>query len=330
MANFPEILTQGKYNSTLPSPSDGSQTDVQLDTKGRLISSIGASNYINSVTSTTNLAAAGVFTSSIIDVLSAPAWVISVRADQPLTITVTQFSDLAGTLTVETTVFTRNASQPLNTTVKLSGSYARISVQNTGASTTTSFLTEAWVGVLETLPTSLTNAGNLRCAVVEEAISVPTYSAGFSGAITGATATDVFTITGSATRIIKVLNLSFSGTATTAAVSNLSLIKRSTANTLGTASVIASAPLDSQNGAATSVVRIYTANPTLGTQVAVIAAQRKEIVTAAFAAGDYQPYQFNFDTPITLRGAAETLALNLNSGTFAGNSFAFSITWTEE
>ncbi len=157
----------GVFNTNLPTITNGQGSSIQFDNKGRLIQSIGASNYINNILNTTNLASGATFTSAIIDVLSAPAWVVSVRATQDVTIVINQFSDAAGTLIVETSTFTRLANVPLNTPIKLSGSYAQLVITNNGGASTTSLLAEAWSGVLETLPTSLTNSGNLRVAVLE-------------------------------------------------------------------------------------------------------------------------------------------------------------------
>jgi hypothetical protein len=320
-----------QYNTTLPDPLDQEAIPLQSDNKGRLITTTGASNYINQIFTTTNIASAASYTSSVMDVLSAPAWVVSVRADQPLTITVEQYSNVAGTLLVETTTFTRNASQPLNTIIKLSGSYAKLTVTNTGGATTTQFLAEAWIGVLETLPTSLTNSGNLKCAIVEKAINIATYVASIQQAVTATTASDVFTLTGSATRIVKILNCTISATATGSAAITFNLLKRSTANTGGTSTVITAVALDSVNqGSAQAIARAYTANPTVGTQVGQIASIKKEVVTVAFAGGDYQPYQFNFDTPVVLRGINEVFALNLAVQSIAGNNISATITWTEE
>jgi hypothetical protein len=319
-----------KFNATLPTLNDGEVFLLQSDVRGRLITSTGASNYINNVLNNTNLAAGASFVSPITDVLSAPAWVVSSRADQPLLITIQQYSDLAGTLLVETTTYTRAANNALNTSIKLSGSYARLTVQNVGASTTTSFLAEAWAGVLETLPTSLTNAGNLRVAIVENAISVPTFSASNNIAVTVTAASDVITINGSANRTVKILDISFSMTQGTAAVASVSLIKRSTANTGGTSTLPTAVAFDSANqGTATAVVRQYTVNPTLGTAVGAIASIKKQIATATQAA-DYNSYQFNFETPLTLRGVNESICINLGGGTFTGNNVAYTITWTEE
>jgi hypothetical protein len=61
-----------------------------------------------------------------------------------------------------------------------------------------------------------------------------TYSANILGLVSVATATDIFTIYGSATKTIKILRIGISATQTTGGAVNIQLIKRSTANTGGT------------------------------------------------------------------------------------------------
>src|SRR6266853_6038623 len=57
-----------------------------------------------------------------------------------------------------------------------------------------------------------------------------TYSSAIVGLLSGALATDILTITGSATKTIKITKIGVSGTQTTLGDVNLLFIKRSTAN----------------------------------------------------------------------------------------------------
>jgi hypothetical protein len=97
-----------------------------------------------------------------------------------------------------------------------------------------------------------------------------TYSASILNLSTVSGATDIFTITGSNTKVIRVRKLVFQGSSNANNVANISVIKRSTANTGGTSSVQTAVPLDSLDAAATAVVTAYTANPTVGAAVGVI------------------------------------------------------------
>ena len=149
------------------------------------------------------------------------------------------------------------------------------------------------------------------------------------------TPTDGFTIYGSATKTIKVLKVMMSGTQGATSVVTAELIKRSTANTGGTSTVVPSVPNDSANTSATATVRYYTANPTsLGTAVGTVAGFRGIIPqggTSSVLTSNCEIYRAN--TPaqaLTLRGATEGLALNFNSITLTGNVMSIEVEWTEE
>jgi len=98
----------------------------------------------------------------------------------------------------------------------------------------------------------------------------PTYSAAIGALVTAGAATDIFTITGSATKTIRITRIRIGGNSTTATWHIFLGIKRSTANTGGTSTVLTRVPHDSLNAAATATIRAYTANPTLGTTVGTL------------------------------------------------------------
>ena len=163
------------------------------------------------------------------------------------------------------------------------------------------------------------------------------YKASYSAAITGlaaaATPTDVFTLTGSATKIIRVTRMGISGTQTTSAVRDVQVIKRSTANTGGTSSAITAIKHDSNDAATTGTVLAYTANPTLGTTVGVIRTIKMDVeATNLVGASDHFELTFGNGPSkgLVLRGTSEVLAINLNAVTSNGNSWNFYIEWTEE
>jgi hypothetical protein len=155
--------------------------------------------------------------------------------------------------------------------------------------------------------------------------------AGFGYANNG---TDIFTISGSATKTIRIKHISVDGTQTTGSVRTVLLIKRSTANTGGTSTVLSAVPYDSLNSPATAVVRYYTTNPTtLGTTVGQF--HNEKLVIGGTNATDSDALVFETqDTygmqDITLRGANELLAINMNAVTSTGNSMNIDIAWTEE
>lgn len=160
-----------------------------------------------------------------------------------------------------------------------------------------------------------------------------TYVAGTSGFAPAAAATDVLTITGSATKTVRITKVYLSFTATTAVSVPVSLIRRSAANTGGTSATFAATPRDTTNPGATAAVAIYTANPTaLGAAVGSVLEAGK--IPAPLTGGAVQVTVFEFGTgsnqAIVLRGTSQVLAVNLNSVSVTGGSMALAIQWTEE
>ena len=177
-------------------------------------------------------------------------------------------------------------------------------------------------------------AGSLSVVQAEPA---RTYSAARSAVAAAANPTDIFTITGSASAVVRVKSISISGIATADRNIDCILLKRSTENTAGTSTTLTAVPHDSANAAATAVVRSYTANPTLGTLVGNINSVRLGVGVATPGNGD--PTQARPEVlfssrdskqDIVLRGTGEVLAINLNGATVAGNSFSCNVEWTEE
>lgn len=161
-----------------------------------------------------------------------------------------------------------------------------------------------------------------------------TYSTSILGLASATTATDIFTITGSATKTVRVLKLEIAASQTTASPQNVVLIKRSAANSGGTSTTPTIVPHDSNNAVATAVVNAYTANPTsLGASVGNVRVGRLFIDAVG---GNSAPTEIIWDfgirpsQAIVLRGTTNVLAVNLNSTTIAGGVFDISIEWTEE
>lgn len=160
-----------------------------------------------------------------------------------------------------------------------------------------------------------------------------TYSAAALSVAPAAAPTDVFTITGSATKTIRVLEIGVSATSAANAIINCQLIKRSTANTGGTSAAATAVPHDSNNAAATATVLSYTANPTaLGTTVGPVRTFKLLSDATTTATQDLQIFIFG-DNPgqaVVLRGTAQVFAVNLNSATLGGGNLDVYVTWSEE
>lgn len=161
-----------------------------------------------------------------------------------------------------------------------------------------------------------------------------TYSAAATNFAPAASATDVFTITGSATKTVRIKRITFTMVQTTAAARDVQLIKRSTANSGGTSVARTAVPNDSSSPAGTATVLSYTANPTLGTTVGAIRARKVFVSTITGNNSNCDEFAIDFgddqrQAPV-LRGTGEVLAINLNGVTSAGNLACANVEWTEE
>jgi hypothetical protein len=160
-----------------------------------------------------------------------------------------------------------------------------------------------------------------------------TYSSCVLNLAPAALATDVFVVVGSATKVIAITRLIINGIQTTAGSVSFQLLKRSADDTAGTSTALAKVPHDSNDAAATAVVRAYTANPTgVGALVGAIRTSNIFLPGAATAV-DVQGQIFEFANEdregIILRGVTQIFAVNLNGVTVVGGSLNVSIEWLE-
>lgn len=147
-----------------------------------------------------------------------------------------------------------------------------------------------------------------------------------------ASATDIFRISGSASKTVVITKIEVIHNDVVNTRDKLYLIKRSTAASGGTSTTATNVPLDSADAAGTAVVKSYTANPTEGTSVG-------NISVIALNSGPYrETYDQNFPkytpplvgkSPV-LRGTAEGLAINGNGVTLTATSICITVEWTEE
>lgn len=169
-----------------------------------------------------------------------------------------------------------------------------------------------------------------------------TYSAAKVGLVPASSATDIFTITGAANKVIRVTHIEITGTTTSAtpAALDVLLLKRSTANTSGTSTGSPTpVPHDSTNPAVSASVLAYTANPTTGNLVGTALRNQKFFQTLAtytateFPTKDSLTWDFGNrpSQEIILRSANDVLAVNLNAVTATATaSFDLAIEWTED
>lgn len=160
-----------------------------------------------------------------------------------------------------------------------------------------------------------------------------TYSASSHDLLVAALATDVFTITGSGTKTVHILYVEVSCTAASGTSTDYNLLMRSTANTLGTSTSQTAVPMDSNNAAATATVKAYTANPTTGTLVGNIRAQRAVVFSNVNQGVQQVIWDFGFPRnaqAVVLRGTSQVLAVNFNGSTIVTGSCDISVEWLEE
>lgn len=157
-----------------------------------------------------------------------------------------------------------------------------------------------------------------------------------------ASATDIACIAGSASKTINVTKITITGTAGTLVTAPFTLVRRTSADTGGTAATTTAdwanniSKLDTANGAATATLIAYSANPTIGdsTPTYVRSAHLTVPVTSAGTStapivwifGDNLPGQTQ---PLTLRGAASQACINLNAVSISSGLLHLSIEWTE-
>jgi len=165
--------------------------------------------------------------------------------------------------------------------------------------------------------------------------TVATYHAVIADATPAATATDVMTLCGSATKTIKLTRVQATADATAAGVIDFYTFIRTAANTGGTSAAVTPASHDSNNAAATAVVLKYTANPSALGAGNMFAADHYALPAAASTGYPGTPWLEDMGIrntqPVVLRGTANCFAFNLNGQTIpAGMNLYVTIEWTEE
>lgn len=176
------------------------------------------------------------------------------------------------------------------------------------------------------------NGGGQTCENAAAPSIKATYSFATLALSPASAATDIVTLTGSSTKVVRLVQLTVCGTATAPSTIDVVLVERSTANSGGTSSAPTMVSLDTGDAAATAAVAAYTANPTVGSLVGNIRGRKLNLATTSGGAGCLI---FDFSTrngkgPI-LRDALHTIALNLNGASIpAGAALDIDAEWTEE
>lgn len=339
------IIKSGASGNLMTVDSSGAARVSLYDPSGSALSNVTVSGSVfqgNSTTqttfvstnnsSTTNLTSGSTFTGTADTLLGYGAIQVEFITSQQATIQVQQSNDGTNWDVIDSYVVL--ASTGDSRTFVATGTSVRILVTNNGGSTTTSLRLQTRLApIVPPMPRSLTTLGNLKVAIAETTHVKTTYSAVVNNLTPPATPTDMVTITGSATRTIRILKVEISTLQTTAGINTFFLIKRSTADTSGTSASVTAIPHDSGDAAATATVLSYTANPTLGTTIGTVRASK--LLTPASTTTQSGVYVWDFDDlngkPVILRGTSQVLAVNFNGAALpSGLNVNCSIEWTEE
>lgn len=146
--------------------------------------------------------------------------------------------------------------------------------------------------------------------------------------------TDIFNMSGSATKTVFITKVRLSGTTTAGSgiSTNTTLVKRSTANSGGGINAITIGSYSSAYAASGASARYYTTtNPTLGTAIAAIRADRYSFVTAGTAIPNLI-WEFDFNNPtkaLILIGTTENVSINLGGTTITGSQISVTVEWFE-
>lgn len=369
-------LAGGQFNTTLPTLAPGQQSALQLDSSGRLlIAAVLVDGYPplanitvqDTATVTTAVANGQSSFSGTPTAGSAVSFVLT--AIETVIIEVT--GTWTGTVQLEVsadngvTWSIRPAHQAGNSA---SGSFGSFTANFTAGCNTAGYTNfrvraiTAWTGtatirVNESINTNsvyvanairitdanndiakVTSTGNLQVTNAPVDGEKASYRAASAASfLSAALSTDIFTITGSATKTVRITRLMITGVQSTPSSVSFFFIKRSAADTGGTSATLTAVPSDSSSSAATATVRQYTVNPTaLGAAVGTIMSFKKVVQIAAVAGNVSSdvPTEFYFGNnpaqAIVLRGTSEVLAINLGGVTVTGGSWLCTVEWTEE
>lgn len=165
--------------------------------------------------------------------------------------------------------------------------------------------------------------------------SQATYVYAISATAPYATPTDWIVIRGSGSKTIKIVRIEISGAATAATEVIFTLKKHTIANTAGTSTTPTPMKHDSNDGAATATVLLYSAAPTIDASATIWKTVRMTLAVAP-AATSVTPDRYVYDygdqpyAPLVLRGVAQEVAINFAGAAVpAGGVYDVAITWVE-
>ena len=198
------------------------------------------------------------------------------------------------------------------------------------------FLLAAALCALASLPAAAqVNSGSFTALPAQQT----TYSAFFNGIVVAANPTDIITLQGSSTRVVRVLEVHCDATSTANGLTQIVALKRSTPDQAGTFTVPTAVAHDSNSPVLPAAIpAAYTVNATtVGTLVSNYRAFLMATVTSSSISLSPVGMNWNFADLVqgeaqlpTLRGANQLFALNGAATSFpAGSKLNCHMTWTE-
>ena len=327
-----KVQSNGAATTTAPTYTTGTTNPLSLNVAGGLRVDGSAVTQPVSIATMPSTPVTGTFFQG-----TQPVSGTFFQGTQPVSIATMPSTPVTGTFFQGTQPVSIAALPALTAGAAVIGAVTQSGTWNIGTVTTLPALVAGTaivgkVGIDQTTPgtTNLVSIGTN--GVVSLSAPSTTYSASVSGLVPAALATDIFTITGTATKTVRITRIVVNGVQTTAGQVSISIVKRSTADTAGTSTAPTRIPYDSTSAAATATVLAYTANPTLGTTVGSITNSRL-FVPGAATTSDAQGLEVKSGDLgqqfITLRGVAEVIAVNFNGVTIAGGAVNVTVEWTE-
>jgi len=149
-----------------------------------------------------------------------------------------------------------------------------------------------------------------------------------------ASATDWLSLIGVTGKKVQLRWLQIGGTAAAARSQPVALIRRSTLNTSGTSSSPTPVPIDSADGAAGATLKLWSANPTLGTSAGLVDGGSLALVVLA-SLQDRLSFSYEQTTlkDPAVNNSNESLNVNFAQGTpvntIATDKLDVSMQWTE-
>lgn len=177
---------------------------------------------------------------------------------------------------------------------------------------------------------------------INSIVKSQTYAAVSRGLAPAASATDLFCISGSASRSISVKRIEISGTAGTLVTAPFTLVRRVTLDSGGTLATGAALPVGtamlSTNAASTATLAAYTANPTVNDSSPTYFRSQWLTLPVTSAGTSVRPIVWDFSTSQDILAQGLDIAkgnttyqycINLNGVSVSSGLIDINILWTE-